>query len=55
MLELHTANAFEQEPIKEIRRLGLTDSLPSVSQLSRQNGGASTSQNPIDLHGLLQG
>jgi hypothetical protein len=28
---------------------------PSVSRLSRQNVGASTSHNPMGLHGLLQG
>jgi hypothetical protein len=26
-----------------------------VSRLSRENVGASTSRNPMDLHGLLQG
>jgi hypothetical protein len=33
----------------------LTTSPPSVSQLSRENVGASTSHNPMGLHGLLQG
>jgi hypothetical protein len=35
--------------------VGLTTLLPSVSRLSRQNVGASTSCNPMGLHGLLQG
>jgi hypothetical protein len=34
---------------------GLTTSPPSVSQLSREYVGASTSHNPMGLHGLLQG
>jgi hypothetical protein len=28
---------------------------PSMSRLSRENVGASTSHNPVGLHGLLQG
>jgi hypothetical protein len=36
------------------RRVGLTTLPPSVSQLSRQNVGVSTSDNPMGLHGLLQ-
>jgi hypothetical protein len=36
-------------------RVRLTTLPPSVSQLSRENVGASTSHNPMDLHGLLQG
>jgi hypothetical protein len=37
------------------RRVGLTTSPPSVSRLSRQNVGTSTSHNPMGLRGLLQG
>jgi hypothetical protein len=33
----------------------LTTSPPSVSRLSRQNVGASTSHDPMGLHGLLTG
>jgi hypothetical protein len=40
--------------VKGGRRVRLTLP-PSVSQLSRENVGASTSHNPMDLHGLLQG
>jgi hypothetical protein len=36
------------------RCVSLTTSPPSVSQLFR-NVGASTSHNPMDFHGLLQG
>jgi hypothetical protein len=35
--------------------VGLTTLPPSVSQLSRQNVGASTSHNPMGFHSLLQG
>jgi hypothetical protein len=41
--------------IKGGRRVRLTTLPPSVSRLSRENVGASTSHNPMDLHGLLQG
>jgi hypothetical protein len=41
--------------VKGGRRVGLTTLTPSVSRLSRQNVGPSTSHNPIVLHGLLQG
>jgi hypothetical protein len=41
--------------IKGGRRVELTTLPPSVSRLPRQNMGASTSHNPMDLHGLLQG
>jgi hypothetical protein len=37
------------------RHVGLTTLPPSVSQLSRQNVGASASHNPMGLHGLLEG
>jgi hypothetical protein len=36
-------------------RLRLTIKPPSVSRLPRENVGASTSHNPMGLHGLLQG
>jgi hypothetical protein len=36
-------------------RPALTTSPPSMSRLSRENVGASTSHNPMGLHGLLQG
>jgi hypothetical protein len=39
--------------VKGGRRVRLT-SPPSVSRLSRENVGAFTSHNPMDLHGLLQ-
>jgi hypothetical protein len=41
--------------VKGGRRVRLTTLPLSVSRLSRQNMGASTSQNFMDLHGLLQG
>jgi hypothetical protein len=37
------------------RRVRLTTLPPSVSRLSIENVGASTSHNPMGLHGLLQG
>jgi hypothetical protein len=37
------------------RRVGLTTLPSSVSRLSRQNVGSSTSHNPMGLLGLLQG
>jgi hypothetical protein len=40
--------------VKGGRRVGLTTLPPSVSQLSRQNVGTSTSHNPMGLHNLLQ-
>jgi hypothetical protein len=36
------------------QHVGLTTLPPSVSRLSRQNVGASTSHNPMGFHGLLQ-
>jgi hypothetical protein len=41
--------------VKGCRRFRLTTSPPSVSRLSRENVGVSTSQNPMGLHGLLLG
>jgi hypothetical protein len=41
--------------VKGGRRVRLTILPPSVSQLARENVGASTSQNPMGLCGLLQG
>jgi hypothetical protein len=41
--------------VKGGRRVKLTTSPPSVSRLSRENVGASTSHNPMGLYGLLQG
>jgi hypothetical protein len=38
-----------------LRRLTLTIFPPSISRFSREHVGASTSHNPIGLHGLLQG
>jgi hypothetical protein len=40
------------ERIKGGRRVRLTTLPPSVNQLSRENVGASTSHNPMGLHGL---
>jgi hypothetical protein len=37
------------------RRVRLTNLPPSVSRLSRENVGPSTSHNPMGLHGLLHG
>jgi hypothetical protein len=41
--------------VKGGRRVGLTTLPLSVSRLSRQNVGASTSHNRMGLHGQLQG
>jgi hypothetical protein len=41
--------------VKGGRRVGLKTLPPSVSRLSRENVGASTSHSPMGLHGLLQG
>jgi hypothetical protein len=41
--------------VKDGRRVRLTTLPPSVSRLSRENVGASTSHNPMGLDSLLQG
>jgi hypothetical protein len=41
--------------LKGGRSITLTTSPPSVSRFPRENVGASTSHNPIGLHGVLQG
>jgi hypothetical protein len=41
--------------VKAGRRIRLTNSPLSVSRLSRENVGASTSHNPMGLHDLLHG
>jgi hypothetical protein len=41
--------------VKGVRRVRLTTSPPSVSRLSKENVGASTSHNPMGLHGMLEG
>jgi hypothetical protein len=41
--------------VKVSRRVSLTTLPPSVSQLARENVGASTSHKPIGLHALLHG
>jgi hypothetical protein len=41
--------------VKDGRRVRLTNLPLSVSRLSRENVGASTSHNPMGLHGLLRG
>jgi hypothetical protein len=52
-----TENEYQESPwvIKGGRRVRLTTLPPSVSRWSRENVGASTSHNPMGLHGLLQG
>jgi hypothetical protein len=40
--------------VKGGRRVRLTTLLPSVSGVFREDVGASTSHNPMGLHGLLQ-
>jgi hypothetical protein len=41
--------------VKGGRCVRLTTLPPSVSRLSKENVGSSTSHNPVGLHGLLQG
>jgi hypothetical protein len=52
LIEMSTRNFTG---VKGDRRIGLTNLPPFVSPLSRQNLEASTSHNPMGLHGLLQG
>jgi hypothetical protein len=49
-------NEYQEDSwgIKGGRRVRLSSS-PSVSRMSRENMGSSTSHNPMGLHGLLQG
>jgi hypothetical protein len=44
-----------QRSVKGDRRVMLITLKPSLSQLFREHVGASTSHNPMGLHGLLQG
>jgi hypothetical protein len=41
--------------VQDGQRVRLTKSPPSVGRFSRENVEASTSHNPMGLHGLLQG
>jgi hypothetical protein len=52
LTEMNTRNV--PGGVKSGCRVRLTNLLPSVSRLSRENVGASTSHNPMGLHGLLQ-
>jgi hypothetical protein len=52
LTEMSTRNLPEGKGRLELR---LTTLPPSVSRLPRENVGASTSHNPMGLHGLLQG
>jgi hypothetical protein len=53
LTEMSTRNLHGE--LKGDRSVKLTTLPPSVSRLSIENVGASTSQNPMGLHGLLQG
>jgi hypothetical protein len=53
LTEMSTSNL--PEGVKGGRRVRLTILPPSVSRLSRENVEASTSHNPMGLHGLLEG
>jgi hypothetical protein len=56
LTEMNTRNLPGGEGGAKCGRLvRLTALLPSVSRLSRENMGASTSHNPMGLHVLLQG
>jgi hypothetical protein len=51
--EMNTKNLTgEGGGVKGYRRVRLTTFPPSVSRLSKQNAGASTSHKPMGLHGL---
>jgi hypothetical protein len=54
ILSVQHKNQSDIRTAKGGRRVGLTNLPPSVSRLSRQNVGSSTSHNPIGLNGLLQ-
>jgi hypothetical protein len=56
LTEMSTRNILEMfSGVKSDQCVGLTTLPPSVSQLSRENVGTSTSHNPMGLHGPLQG
>jgi hypothetical protein len=52
---MSTRNLSGGGRVKSGRRVRLAALPTSVSPLSRENVGASTSHNPMDLNGLLQG
>jgi hypothetical protein len=56
-MALRNKNEYQESSwgVKGDRRVRLTNLPPSVSRLSRENVGASTSHNPMGLHGLLHG
>jgi hypothetical protein len=51
LTEMNTRNL----PWGKGRSARKADNLTAIRELSRQNVGASTSHNPMGLHGLLQG
>jgi hypothetical protein len=54
LTEMSTWDITEGGGVKSGRRVMLTNSPPSMSQMSRENVGISMSHNPMGLHGLLQ-